>query len=141
MPATYIEAISPPLRHTAKVIHGEKVGRTIGFPTANFSAPPKDEDLKPGVYFGKCTIIGTKDTETITKDCLAYFGPRYIFGEEVNSFEVYIYDFDQHIYGQDVTAVLSHFMRPPEKIKTIAQLQQLLEHDKVSGELLRSKEK
>lgn len=138
---TYIEHLSAPIRHTAKIIHGEKVGRTIGFPTANFSNPPEDEDVKQGVYFGRCTIVGESAEETKQYDCLAYFGPRHIFGEKVNSFEVYIYDFDDQIYGKDVTVVLSHYMRPPEKINNLEQLQLLLENDKKTGEVIRSEKK
>jgi riboflavin kinase/FMN adenylyltransferase len=140
MQDTFFENVSPSFRHTATVIHGEKVGRTIGFPTANFSSAPDSKDLKQGVYFGTCTVIGSSEQQTSTNDCLAYFGPRYIFGEEVNSFEVFIYDLDQDIYGKKCTVVLSHFLRAPKKIKTIDQLQLLLERDKLSGELLRSKD-
>lgn len=131
--------ITPPLHHTGTVIHGEKVGRTIGFPTANLAQSPDPDSFKPGVYFGKCNVIDQTITtgNQTSYDCLVYFGPRYIFGEEVNSFEVFIYDFNQDLYGKTITVILSHYQRAPQKVSSINQLQQLLERDKLVGETLR----
>jgi riboflavin kinase/FMN adenylyltransferase len=127
--------LTPPIRHLGTVIHGEKVGRTIGFPTANLAQTPNPESVKPGVYFGQSQVVG----ETTWYDCLVYFGPRYIFGEQVNSFEVFIYDFSGDMYGKELAVMLSHFQRHPEKITNLEQLQQLLERDKLVGETLRQK--
>jgi riboflavin kinase / FMN adenylyltransferase len=130
--------ITPPLHHSGVVVHGEKVGRTIGFPTANIAQAPTTDELKPGVYFGKCQAIDSESKEEPAfYDCLAYFGPRYIFGEEVNSFEVFIYDFNQDLYGKTISVLLSHYQRPPQKVSSLDQLRQLLERDKLVGETLR----
>lgn len=130
--------LSPPLRHSGTVIHGEKLGRTIGFPTANLAQTPTSDDFKPGVYFGSCQVVKAKTEKTAElHDCLVYFGPRYIFGEQVNSFEVFIYDFSGDLYGQTLIVLLSHFQRPPENITSVDQLQRRLEHDKLVGQSLR----
>ncbi len=115
---------------SGKVIHGEEVGRTIGFPTANLDVNPSEENIDAGVYFGKCQI-GDE-----TYFCLPYFGPRLIFGETKNVFEVYIFDFDQKIYDQTVTVQLIKFMRPPVQVHSLAELKELLETDKANGRLL-----
>jgi len=115
---------------TGKVIHGEEVGRTIGFPTANIDLEISSESLSPGVYFGKCQV----SEETFF--CLPYFGPRLIFGETKNIFEVYIFDFHQTIYDQLITVQLLAFMRPPVKVDSLEILQKLLETDKKNGQLL-----
>lgn len=109
------------------VIHGEKVGRTIGFPTANLDFLPTVKELKLGVYFG-FVKIGEKSFH-----CLAYFGPRYIFGEEKNNFEVYIYDFDDDIYGQELVGELTAYIRPPKKLKGLKNLRAQLQHDMEIG--------
>lgn len=124
-------ALKHPFIFSGKVIDGEKVGRTIGFPTANLETEPKVEDLSLGVYLGTCQL--PHSSEPIHYNCLVYFGPRYIFGEIKNNFEVYIYNFDQQIYGQELRVELTHFIRPPFDLKSIEELQSQLEQDKQSG--------
>ncbi|HEX7018044.1 MAG TPA: riboflavin kinase [Patescibacteria group bacterium] len=115
---------------SAKVIHGEKVGRTIGFPTANLDIQLTEEDLKPGVYLAKVT--SDQDRSTIYNG-LAYFGPRYIFGEQVNSFEVYLYDFEGDLYNQTLEIALTDYLREPMNLDSIDKLRAQLELDKAEG--------
>jgi riboflavin kinase/FMN adenylyltransferase len=110
-----------------KVMAGNQLGRTIGFPTANLDINPDNLDLKPGVYVGTCEVNNAKYL------CLPYFGPRSVVGETKNCFEVYIYDFDQDIYGQVITVQPQHFIRPPLKIETVEELKLQLESDKKTG--------
>lgn len=112
---------------SGKVIHGEKVGRTIGFPTANLDFLPRLNELERGVYFGHAHI------DEKTYPCLAYFGPRYIFGEEKDNFEVYLYEFNRDLYGKRLFGNLDFFIRSPKKIQGLAALQKQLEDDKKIG--------
>ncbi len=105
-----------------KVVKGEAVGRTIGFPTANLALAKKPK-LKHGVYaalvtLGKQNHLG-----------LAYFGPRYIFKEKRDNFEVYIFNFDQKIYGKFLRVKLLKFLRAPKPVKQLSKLKRLLEQD------------
>lgn len=118
-----------PFIFSGTVIDGEKVGRTIGFPTANLDTAPQTTELPLGVYLGTCHI----QAESNTFNCLAYFGPRYILGEQKNNFEVYIYDFNQSIYGKELHVELTHFLRAPLELTTIESLEQQLEKDKQTG--------
>lgn len=117
------------------VIHGEKVGRTIEFPTANLDFVPSEVILKVGVYFGSCTVNGN------TFDCLPYFGPRLIFGEVNNIFEVYIFDFAEEIYDQKIEIHITDFLRSPVKVNSLEALKALLENDKANGQKLRLQKK
>lgn len=110
-----------------RVIHGEKVGRTIGFPTANIDIDLDPEQIKPGVYVGTCQI-GDK-----SYNCLPYFGPRLIFGETQNIFEVYIYNFDREIYDEVVEVTLLEHVRKPLQVDSMDELKKLLESDKMIG--------
>jgi riboflavin kinase / FMN adenylyltransferase len=109
------------------VIAGDKVGRTIGFPTANLKLEIESITLEPGVYLGTCEV------NQQTYSCLPYFGPRSVMGETKNCFEVYIYDFDQDIYGEQLTVRPQHFIRPPLQLNSLAELKAQLEADKAAG--------
>ncbi len=114
---------------TGTVISGDQIGRTIGFPTANLKTSDISADLEPGVYYAECELREIGEV----KPGLAYFGPRLIFGELTNSFEIYLYDFDRDVYGQELAVTLLAFMRPPLQIDSLPELKAQLEHDKQAG--------
>src|SRR5260221_461226 len=118
--------LAPLFTHSGIVIHGEKVGRTIGFPTINIDVLPSSE-LAKGVYAGTCQIVGKE------YDCIVYFGPRLIFGEKKDCFEAYIYNFDQKIYDQKVEFTMYAFIREPLPFTNLPDLQAQLEKDKIDG--------
>lgn len=125
-----------PFKFTGKVILGEKVGRKIGFPTANLDRTPREGALKPGVYAGTCNIYQNDRIKNKELKCLVYFGPRYIFDQKQNGFEVYIYNFNQGIYDLTLEATLIKLIRPPQKITDLTELKNQLEKDKKQGLLL-----
>jgi len=114
------------------VISGDQVGRTIGFPTANLKTSDVSAELKPGVYYAECEITDIGEVKT----GLAYYGPRLIFGEVTNNFEIYLYDFDRDIYGQELAITLHHYVRPPLPFESLEALQLQLEQDKAAGLVL-----
>jgi len=118
-----------------QVIKGESIGHTIGFPTANLDLVPSTNELELGVYTGTCSINKAGDT---IYNCLIYFGPRLIFGETKNSFEVYLYDFQGDLYGQTLTVQVLNFIRPPIKFANLAALKTQLQKDREHGRLLLS---
>ena len=104
------------------MVKGEAVGRTIGFPTANLRLTAKPR-CRQGVYVALVTIEQQKYLG------LAYFGPRYIFGEKQDSFEVYIFNFKQDIYGQALKVELLKFLRVPQRVSGLEKLKVLLTQD------------
>lgn len=108
---------------------GENVGQALGFPTANLDRVPSEKELKPGVYTGRCYLPASDESY----DCLAYFGPRYIFGEKKNSFEVYLYDFERDIYGWELRVELRHYLREPMELEKKKQLKTQLTQDVENG--------
>ncbi len=125
-----------PFKFTGKVIPGEEIGRKIGFPTANFDRVPRESALKPGVYVGTCNIYQDDRIKNQELKCLIYFGPRHIFGQKKNSFEVYIYNFNQNIYDLTINVTLINYIRAPQKILDLSNLKIQLEKDKRQGLLL-----
>lgn len=101
-----------------KVIPGEKIGRSINFPTANL-ALKKLPLIKPGVYLAVCQLGNNSFLG------LAYYSPR-------RTFEVYLFDFNQDIYGRQLSVKLTHFLRPPKKVRGLLALTKLIQQDLVS---------
>lgn len=122
-----------PFTFTGQVIRGERVGRTIGFPTANLDFAPDKKNLTPGVYLGECELIQEKKVIKKNLQSLIYFGPRYIFGEKKNNFEVYLYNFNQQIYDFTLSGELTQKIRDPLELKNLKELKVQLEKDKIVG--------
>jgi len=98
----------------ARVEHGDKRGRTIGFPTANMRL---DHTLKPayGVYAARATII-EDDKPVGTFDGVANFGIRPMFEIDVPLLETYLFDFDGDLYGKHLAVELVAYLRPEAKL-------------------------
>ena len=94
-----------PYALSGRVVEGRKMGRTIGFPTANL-APFDPLKMIPagGVYAITATVEGQ------TYGGMLNIGTRPTFDEESRevSIEAHLFDFDRNIYGLDITL---HFVR------------------------------
>lgn len=112
------------------VVHGRRIGRTLGFPTVN-QLPPEDKLLPPnGVYisevecchgvFRGLTNVGTKPT--VEKGANPPMGV-----------ETYMYDFGADIYDTFITVRLLHFCRPEQKFENLEALKKQLDHDIEAG--------
>jgi len=104
------------------VVAGEKAGRRIGFPTANLKLK-RTPKIKPGVYAAVCKLGANSYLG------LAYWGKRYIFGDKVASFEVYLLNFNKNIYGKELTVKLLDFLRGPKRLKSLAAVKKTLTAD------------
>ena len=115
---------------SGKVIAGNCIGRTIGFPTANIETPEYKLLPKEGVYRAKVKI-GTDGFEHIG---MLYIGKRTILEQKDAKLqvEVNIFDFDRQIYGREITLALTHRIRDNIIFDNIEQL---------AGQLCRDREK
>jgi len=91
------------------VLHGEKRGRELGFPTANMSIkglhPPKF-----GVYAVKVDVLSGPHAGSY--DGAASLGVRPMFGENTANIETFIFDFKGDLYGTPLSVALVDFLRP-----------------------------
>lgn len=109
-----------------EVIHGRKIGRAIGFPTANLRVSSEEEPYLPkGVYGVKV------HHEDISYNGVMNVGMRPTFkGEEPTlSFEVHILHFNQDIYGEQLMIDILFFIRDEQAFDSIKQLVQQLKND------------
>lgn len=108
------------------VLHGEKRGRDLGFPTANMSI----EGLHPprfGVYAVKTDILTGPHKGTY--DGAASIGVRPMFGGDIANLESYILDFSADIYGEDLSVALVEFLRPEMAFDTLRGLTNQMDAD------------
>lgn len=110
-----------------KVIHGDKRGRTIGFPTANIELM-EDYLLPPlGVYAVRFLV------DEKWYDGVCNIGYKPTFKQEMNhkpSIEVHIFDFDQEIYEKNVKIEWHKFIRKEQKFTGINELVLQIQIDK-----------
>jgi riboflavin kinase/FMN adenylyltransferase len=106
------------------VEHGDKRGRTIGYPTANLSA---DQYLRPkyGVYAVTGRILATGEA----LKGAANIGIRPQFEPPKELLEPYFFDFAGDLYGQEIEVAFHHFLRGEAKFDGLEALMAQMEHD------------
>lgn len=111
---------------SGEVIHGDKRGRTIGFPTANVDVT--EESIIPplGVYAVRLKI----DTHWHNGVCNLGFKPTFNKEALKPSVEVHIFDFDEDIYEQVVVIEWHLHLRKERKFSGIEELVTQIEKDK-----------
>lgn len=111
---------------TGKVIHGKKLGRTIGYPTANIEVPVNKLLPKNGAY-----IVEVFVDQQFHKGMLS-IGTNPTIDDQNQSLhtEVYILDFDQDIYGKEITVKFRDFLHHEIKFDGMERLIEKLDEDK-----------
>lgn len=104
-----------------KVQRGERLGRKIGFPTLNFLIGDFAKDHSAGVYGCEVEI-----RDVIYKGAL-YFGPRLGTGEM--TLELYVLDFNQEIYGENVRFRLLGKVRNAMTFRNLTEIHGQIEKD------------
>lgn len=112
---------------TGIVVHGEARGRELGFPTANVLTPELEWLPGIGIYAVKISIAGQWHIG------MASIGRNVTFGDNRPiTVEINILDFNQTIYGEDVTVAWHHHLRGEVKFNQVDDLITQLEKDKVA---------
>ena len=110
---------------TGAVVAGNRLGRTIGFPTANMQLY---EPLKlvpgNGVYCVEVEVLGAKYRG------MCNIGMRPTVGGVSRTIETHILDFDQDIYGLPITLRFARRIRDERKFDSLEELRKQLEQDR-----------
>jgi riboflavin kinase / FMN adenylyltransferase len=114
-----------------KVVEGKKLGRTIGYPTANLQIE-EEEKLIPGngVYAVEVTI----DRAPEVFIGMMSIGTNPTVGGTKRTVEVNIFDFDKEIYGQIMRVYVKYYLRSEVKFNGLDELKQQLAKDKIDSE-------
>ncbi len=123
------ELLGMPYFCDGTVVTGNRIGRTIGFPTANVPVDPAKLMPPFGVYKAS---LATKDG-LIYADGIADLGRKPTIeskgGVNPVCIEINLFDFDMDIYGRDVRILLHRFIRPERKFDSVDALKQQIAED------------
>lgn len=107
------------------VVEGRKLGRTIGYPTANIHITENYKLVpKIGVYIIRSVIAGNIVSGMMN------IGTNPTVGGNALTIEVHFFDFDGDLYGQSVEISILEHIRDEQKFASIDALKQQLHHDK-----------
>jgi len=108
-----------------KVVKGQQLGRTMGFPTANIEVPEKYK-LIPGngVYAVTVDLHGDHIKGVLS------IGNRPTFDNGERSIEVHLFNFDKDIYDQNLRIYFREFLRPDLKFESAEALRMQMLQDR-----------
>jgi riboflavin kinase/FMN adenylyltransferase len=107
---------------SGEVVHGDKRGRELGFPTANLRLDP-DCGLKHGVYAVRIGVGGR------LYDGVANFGRRPMFDSGFALLEAFLFDFSGDLYGKVIDVAFIGWIRPEMKFDGLAALIEKMKDD------------
>lgn len=126
-PALAARLLGRPFAIFGEVIHGDKRGRELGFPTANMVL---GSYVRPryGVYAVRVVL-----TDGRRLGGVANLGVRPMFVPPVELLETYLFDFAGDLYGQDLSVELIAFLRPEWRLDGLAALVAQVVADKAAA--------
>ena len=117
------ELLGEPFFLQGEVVSGRKVGRTIGFPTANMLYPKEKFAVPLGVYETSVSVE-KNDYKGITN-----FGAKPTFSDGQVCVETYIDGFSGDLYGREITIRFLRKIRDVKKFESIDALKKQLQAD------------
>ncbi len=123
-PERAAQLLGRPFSIEGVVIHGDKLGRTIGFPTANM---PMEDYVRPafGIYAVRTRLADGREIPGV-----AYVGRRPTVNGVDERLEVHLLDFDEDIYGQTLETDFIAFLRGDEKFDGLDPMIAQMDRDK-----------
>ena len=115
--ATAVKFLGHPYTLTGTVVHGQKLGRKLGIPTANLHLPASLAIPRFGVY-ACCVLIDGERYPAVTN-----IGTRPTVAGEGITVEPWILDYSGNLYGREITIEFYKFLRPEQKFPSLEALQ------------------
>ena len=119
-----LQCMERPYGFSGEVLHGKKLGRTLGFPTVNI-LPAPEKCLPPyGVYYSRVRM-GEEVFSAVTN-----IGVRPTVSEENRvNVETFLFDCEKDLYGETISVDLLHFARPEKKFADLKALEEGVQRD------------
>lgn len=109
---------------TGEVLHGRRIGRTLGMPTTNL-LPSERKLLPPNGVYATRTVIAGELFEGITN--IGY--KPTVGGETRKGVETYLFDLDRDLYGEILTVRFYGYERAERKFASLDELKKRIEQD------------
>ncbi|HRX29606.1 MAG TPA: bifunctional riboflavin kinase/FAD synthetase, partial [Saprospiraceae bacterium] len=110
---------------TGQVVKGDGIGKTLGYPTANLKVNGKDKLIPAdGVY---AVLVNILDEQY---EGMLYIGSRPTLKGSTRNIEVNIFNFNQDIYGYEISVELLEFLRGDMKFENLEELKTQIKKDK-----------
>ncbi len=121
-PEEAAELLGFPWFVTGQVVHGDKRGRELGYPTANLRLDPGC-GLRYGIYAVRVEVDGKRF------DAVANFGRRPMFDTGVVLLEIFLFDFSGDLYGRTLDVAIIGWIRPELKFDHLEDLVRRMDED------------
>ncbi|MCM1111967.1 MAG: riboflavin biosynthesis protein RibF [Muribaculum sp.] len=120
--------LGAPYTVAGKVAAGNRIGRTLGFPTVNLLPDPNKILPPPGVYYSQVRCGEERFRAVSNVGCKPTVSKERIMGVESH-----LYDFDREIYGEEIEVALYAFRRAERKFPDVEALREQLAADIEAG--------
>lgn len=123
-----------------KVIEGNKIGRTIGYPTANLLIADQHKLIPAYGIYAVSVDVGNEDENLVAHSDTGFYkgmmsiGIRPTIGDNLVMIEVNIFDFNENIYGQTIRVFTKKYLRPEIKFDNLHDLTLQIDEDKLETE-------
>ncbi|MBP5409158.1 MAG: bifunctional riboflavin kinase/FAD synthetase [Prevotella sp.] len=122
-----MECLSYPYRLTGRVVKGDHIGTTLGFPTANLQVNDSRKLIPaPSVYAVTCKKSTTNSQRLLG---MMNIGTRPTFGTHAQTLEVHLLDYEGDLYGKEITVNFIKRLREERRFDNEEELKTQLKED------------
>jgi riboflavin kinase/FMN adenylyltransferase len=122
------QLLGRPYRLMGRVIKGQQLGRTLGFPTANLRVPPEKVLPRTGVYSVHVFGVPGQPMDTGLPGVMN-LGVRPTVDGQQQSIEVHLLNWQGDLYEQTLTVALKGFLRPEQRFESLDHLKAQIQAD------------
>ena len=129
-PGTATRLLTRPFAVQGVVVHGDKRGRALGWPTANVELGPYQRPAY-GIY-----AVRVRLEDGSEHDGVASVGVRPMFEPPKELLEAVVFDWDGDLYGRVIEVALHHYIRPEKKFDGLEALKAQMDRDAAEARAL-----
>lgn len=128
------DLLTRPYRLSGRVVDGQKLGRVLGYPTANLEIPPAHLIPAKGIY--ACRAMG----DDFARDAAVSIGVRPTVGEDLTlTVEAFLLEFEGDLYGQALRLEFIARIREEQRFPSLEALKEQMSRDvEVAWQILQS---
>jgi len=119
------QLLGRPYGFAGLVVGGDRVGRDLGFPTANLRLHDEQQVPAHGIYAVWARVAGEREWRMGAMSV----GVRPTFGGGLRTLEVFLLDFEGDLYGRDLTVAFADWLRPEQAFPGAGALVQAMQVD------------